>query len=159
LGYFASLYISSWVLGCLGRYIIKKYKLDVRYSLFRIESPWYYLFKAYENLTVIITASLVQGEICYLYSGYLEDFFFNRETGNIEYLILSDVKRRNIINDKNVIVNESAEDKNSRFYGVDGDGFILFCNDLKTLNVKFLEIMPEKMMENKTMRVNRAESC
>src|SRR5437868_2772892 len=73
--YMITIFAAAYSIGKFLRFIIKKYKLDKIVKIFRLESPWYYLFTGYdwkigEPDLVIITAAVEFAGKGYLYNGY-----------------------------------------------------------------------------------------
>ena len=135
--YLMCIYFVAFSLGALFRWGIKKCKLD-RYKFFRIDSPWYYLFKGSDWKGgqpdgVKIAATIEIAGHGYLYWGVLEDFFLNKE-GNIDRLVLAYPSRRHFKNDKGIL--EEAE----RFYPIGGDYFVLKYNEIKNLNIEYIDV-------------------
>ncbi len=139
--YLLIIYFSAYIFGYFLRFLIIRFEWD-RYSVFEIDSPWYYLFKGYEWENgkpggVRIAATLEMSGNCFLYIGILEKFFLN-VGGNIDRLVLTNAMRREIKKDKNP--NEQEIDLSKRFYPIDGDYFVLKYSEVKNLNVQFLKI-------------------
>jgi len=137
--YFVTIYAFAYALGKSFNYIVLRFKLD-RFKIFRFDNVWYYLFKGYEleNIEpdgVIISAVMEFAGQGYLYQGYLESFFYDKE-GNLDRLVLTDASRRKIESDKSNPENQSTE---TRFYPIDGDYFVLKYSEIKNLNVQFLK--------------------
>lgn len=137
--YLLSMYVLAYVLGKSLRLMIRYFKLDEKYGIFRIDSPWYYLFSGYDwqngepdGVRIAATAEIAGRG--YLYVGWLDKFYLDN-TGNIERLILTSAVRREIKKDKKM-VDEAAE----RFYRIEGDYFVLKYAEIKSLNVQFFKI-------------------
>lgn len=140
-------YSSAFFLGKLCRWCIKKFKLDKNFRGLRLDNPWYYLFAGYDygeqaempdGVRIAATADIA-GK-CYLFIGYLDHYFFDRE-GNIDRLILTDAMRRELENDKCVSEEKTIEE---RCYPIDGHYFVLKYSEIKNLNVQFLWMENEK---------------
>ncbi len=137
--YLITMYAFAYALGKSLRLGIRYFKLDEKYGLFRIDSPWYYLFSGYDwengepDGVRIAATSEIAGR-GYLYIGWLDKFYLDN-AGNIERLILTSTVRREIKKDKKV-ADENAE----RFYRIEGDYFVLKYAEIKSLNVQFFKI-------------------
>ncbi|HEU4622951.1 MAG TPA: hypothetical protein VFS42_12080 [Burkholderiaceae bacterium] len=145
--YFGSLlafaYIGPWAL----RWLIERYRLDRSESkfsrLFRFSgAPWYYLlsgadFAENERPDLILISAVVSiaGEI-FLYTGVLDDYFLNQD-GDLDRLILTQVMRRPLSEDRKPEVQGRDLE---RFYRIDGDCFVLRYNEITTLNVEYLKL-------------------
>lgn len=139
--YLLVIYFVAYTFGYLLRFLIIQFEWD-RYSIFEIDSPWYYLFKGYvwedgKPGGVRVAAILEISGNCFLYVGILEKFFLNG-SGNIDRLVLTNAMRREIKNDKNPYEHDIHSSK--RFYPIDGDYFVLKYSEVKNLNVQFLKI-------------------
>jgi hypothetical protein len=143
-------YTLSYTLGLIFNYAIKKFKLDTKLQLpginLRLESPWYYLLKGYDwkigepDLVIITAATELAGQ-GYLYHGYLEDYYLNKN-GELDRIILTDTRRRAIENDHPSSLNQekTKESVDERFYPIDGHNFVLKYSDIKSLNIQFIKI-------------------
>lgn len=134
--------------------MINRFQLD-KFSIFEIDSPWYYLFKGYDwedgkPSAVRIAATVEMGGKCFLYVGILEKFFLTTE-GNIDRLVITNAMRRKIKKDKDPKETDKDKDQKEtnkgdntdllkRFYPIDGDYFVLKYSEVKNLNVQFLKI-------------------
>ncbi|MBS0351200.1 MAG: hypothetical protein JSR33_08460, partial [Proteobacteria bacterium] len=101
--YLLIIYAVAYLCGKALRFLINRFQLD-KFSVFEIDSPWYYLFKSYDwqdgkPSGVRIAATLEMGGKCFLYVGILETFFLTAE-GNIDRLVLTNAMRRKITKDK-----------------------------------------------------------
>jgi hypothetical protein len=72
-----------------------------------------------------------------LFTGILDEFFVDAG-GSLDRLILSQVMRRPLVADKEDS-STVAEDL-ARFYGVDGDYFVLRYSEAITLNIEYIKI-------------------
>jgi hypothetical protein len=133
-------------MGFVFNYIVKKFKLDAKSNLLRLESPWYYLLNGYdwevgEPDLIIITASVEFAGKGYLYNGYLENYYLDKN-GELDRLILTDTRRRNIENDhqSTQCANKTKQSVDDRFYPIDGHTFVLKYSNIKSLNIQFLQI-------------------
>ncbi len=146
--YIITIYFFAYLIGLLFNYVIKKFKLDARFNPLRLESPWYYLFNGYdwevgEPDLVIITAAVELAGKGYLYNGYLETYYLDKN-GELDRLILTDTRRRTIENDHkpNEFGNKTKQSIDERFYPIDGHNFLLKYSNIKSLNIQFLQINP-----------------
>jgi hypothetical protein len=144
--YIITIYIFAWITGYIVSYLVKKFKLDAKFKILRLENPWYYLFSGYdwevgEPDFIIITAAIELAGKGYLYNGYLENFYFDKN-GELDRLELTDTRRRNIENDHSSEKHgqKSARSTDDRFYPIDGHNFVLRFSDIKSLNIQFLKI-------------------
>lgn len=148
--YFSSLFLASVLAPSFLRNLITRFRLDrsgqwltpfVRFN----DAPWYYLLTgadfSEEDLPDLIKISAivdVAGQP-YLYQGFLDDFFFNPD-GELDRLVLQDVTRRPLTNDKpSAVAGVQTTAADNRFYPVDGDYFVLRYNEAITLNVVYLK--------------------
>jgi hypothetical protein len=135
--YLICLYSIAFGIGAVSRWSIKKYRLD-RYHFFRIDSPWYYLFKGEGQADgVKIAATMEIAGNSFLYVGVLENFFINKE-GNIDRLVLVSASRRHLKNDKGTL------SESERFYPIDGHYFVLKYDEIKNLNVEYFDAIKDQ---------------
>lgn len=138
--YLLILYFLSYLIGLLLRKAIRFFELE-KYNMFRIDSPWYYIFIGYDWEDgkpdgVRIAAVVEIAGKAYLYIGWLDKFYLD-SNGNIDRLILTGAMRRNMKNDKN---KTNGSDLTDRFYPIDGHYFVLKYSEVKNLNVQFLKL-------------------
>jgi len=139
--YCMCLYIAAYMGGFSLRWGIKKYNLD-RFPIFRIDNPWYYLFKGFNWIDgmpdgVKIAATMEIAGSSYLYVGLLDNFFLDRE-GNIDRLVLVSASRRTLQNDKGIV------EESDRFYPIDGHYFVLKYHEVKNLNIEYFNATKDK---------------
>ncbi|GGX96826.1 hypothetical protein GJV26_09235 [Massilia dura] len=146
--YFVTLLFASFAFPMLLRWAITTYRLDRASSPLRPmlrfhEAPWYYLltgadFPEEEAPDFVIVAAIVEvGKEAMLYTGVLDNFYFDSE-GQLDRLVLQGVARRPLANDKPGTADGAAEA--SRFYAVDGDSFVLRYSEMITLNVQYVHL-------------------
>lgn len=141
ISYTLSIYVFAFISAKLLRQFITWTKLDKKYELFRLETKWHYLFGGHDweegdPEGVLVAATHELGGKGYLYLGVLKSFHLDNE-GNLDYIILTSVLRREISLDKG----QHGKNKISeRFYPVDGDFLILKYKEIKTLNIQYLKI-------------------
>lgn len=144
--YIITIYIFAFVVGVILNKLIKGFKLDAKFKMLKLESPWYYLLKGYdweigEPDLIIITATVELAGKGYLYNGYLENYYLDKN-GELDRLILTNTRRRNIKNDHRSEKHgeKTAKSLDDRFYPIDGHNFVLKYSDIKSLNIQFLKI-------------------
>ena len=81
-----------------------------------------------------------------LFVGILDEYFVDAD-GVLDRLILQDVMRRPIGDDKPDAETPEMREDTNRFYAVDGDYFVLRYSEAITLNVEYikLERAPESL--------------
>jgi len=151
--YFLSLYIFAVLLGYLSHYLVRKFKLDLKYRFFRFNNEWYYLLSG-ETMKfgevdgndgdvdgVYLTTVVHHSNEDYLYRGIVADFFFDK-SGNLDRLLLRNVLRRSLSNDRN-----SDEPFNNlpdeRYYDIKGDYFLLRYSEISTINLDYIFLTKE----------------
>lgn len=150
--YFVTLLLASFAIPTFIRSMISKFRLDRAGSplsaVFRFhEAPWYYLLtgadfsKDEEPDFILISAIVEVAKEPMLYVGVLDEFFVDSE-GQLDRLVLQDVARRPIANDKS---RPGAEpiDEDNRFYEIDGDSFVLRYSEAITLNIQYVKLTAE----------------
>jgi|SRR5476649_979206 len=95
--YFASIFILAYLSAVSLQYAMFKAN-PTKESKFAFNLPWYYELKGKVNKAnsadiIKLTCMVVAGKDTYLYKGYLEDFYLNRD-GSLDRVFLSDVTRR-----------------------------------------------------------------
>ncbi|HWW05449.1 hypothetical protein [Collimonas sp.] len=147
--YFLSLYGGAWIVPNSFRLVIIHFGLDragsnwlapwLRFN----DAPWYYLLTGADfdeerrpDLIAVSAIVNVAGQAV-LFTGILQDYFFDTN-GNLDRLILQQVMRRPLVADKEN--DATVEQDLARFYGVDGDYFVLRYSEAITLNVEYLKI-------------------
>ncbi len=141
-GYFVSLYLASAVIGYAAHSLVRHQRLDLKYSLFRFDNPWYYHFSGelMDSIGFVhISAVIQQGDAAYVYFGELYDFDFDRQ-GNLDLLILNNALRRKLGDDRVGSGSYASRDEDPRYYAIgDGDLDLLFIRyaDVRTLNIEY----------------------
>ena len=148
--YFGSLLIIAYLAPTAVRWLITRHRLDRINSplskLFRFSrAPWYYLlsgadFEEDASPDFIAVSSIVNvaGQ-AYLYTGILDDYFIDHE-GNLDRLILQEVMRRPMADDKTP---DTVGREVDRFYPIDGDYFVLRYSEAITLNIEYIKLTQE----------------
>ena len=150
--FFLLLFMGSWSAGRAARKTIELLRLDQRdktfAETFRFDTPWFYLFNGYDEDEppdgVYIAAVVDMDGGPYLYVGILQEYFFT-ENGELDRLVLSDVVRRKLSQDK--IENPKDEDTDlgstghERFYPIAGDYFVLKYSEIHTLNIRYVRLV------------------
>lgn len=145
--YFGSLLVVANLAPVFIRHTISAFRLDresARFgSIFRFyDAPWHYLltgadFERDDAPDLIYVSAIVEvAKEAVLYVGVLNDFYFDKD-GQLDRLILQNVKRRPISADK-----DGAGAAPERFYPVDGDNFVLRYSEAVTLNIQYVKLTP-----------------
>ena len=143
---FVTLLLVAYAVPVFIGFFIRKFKLDregARFSsIFRFyDAPWYYLltgadFAKRDEPDIIYVSAVVElAKDSFLYVGVLNDFYFDKD-GQLDRLILQNVKRRPMSSDKHL--NGNATD---RFYPIDGDSFVLRYSEAITLNIQYVKLV------------------
>lgn len=109
------------------------------------DAPWYYLltgadFEACGAPDFVVIAAIVEvGKEAVLYTGVLDNFYFDPE-GQLDRLVLQGVSRRPMDRDKNLQSGERPPAE--RFYPIEGDAFVLRYSEIVTLNVQYVHLAP-----------------
>lgn len=75
----------------------------------------------------------------YLYTGILDGYFIDHE-GNLDRLIMQEVMRRPMADDKTP---DTLGRELDRFYPIDGDYFVLRYSEAITLNIEYIKLTQE----------------
>lgn len=148
--YFVTLFIAAYSLPTLARRLVIRFRLDRANAswnaLFRFhKAPWYYLLtgadfdEADQPDFIRISAIVNVAGKPVLYRGVLEEYFLKSD-GELDRLILEQVSRRPILNDKSDAT-DGKDDDQTEFYQVDGDYFVLRYSETITLNVEYFKII------------------
>jgi hypothetical protein len=164
--YFGSIFIASWALGLSGQKLVREFGLDTdkRFSsIFRFDTPWYYLFKGLIKDTetppinegqnkdskyikddydfIQISCTIARPDHTYIYIGALVDFYF-KDNGELDRIILQSVSRRKMIDDKQA--ENITNLKQPPFYEVIGYAMVIKYDDISSMNVIFKKITQEQ---------------
>ena len=145
--YFLSIFAGAYLLPTLIRWFITQFRLDRNEALLGRwlrfhQAPWYYLLsgsdfsKDDEPDFIAISAIVNVAGKAVLFTGILDEYFVDSE-GVLDRLILQDVMRRPIDDDKPDV--PTGIDP-LRFYSVDGDYFVLRYSEAITLNVEYIKL-------------------
>ena len=145
--YFISLLTASYLLPTLARNLITFFRLDRKGrrlgGLFRFHgAPWYYLLsgsdfpKDKQPDFIAISAIVDIAGTAFLFTGILNEYYVDAD-GVLDRLVLEDVMRRPIVNDK--LLTPTVDDP-ARFYSIDGDYFVLRYSEAITLNVEYIKL-------------------
>lgn len=148
--YFFTILLFAYIAPSIARHCITHFRMDKKDSaigsLLRFNhAPWYYLltgadFDKYQKPDLISVAAIVDAAgVATLYTGVLEDFFFDQD-GALDRLILSNVARRQLESDKSLEADAAADSAPQRFYVVDGDYFVLRYSEAITLNIQYVKL-------------------
>lgn len=141
--YFLSLYFFCWIFPPIFRREIVRLRLD-RASYFwswmlRFDAPWYYLLhgadQEKEPDLIFVSAIVEVGNRSILYRGVLVDFIVNRNTGELDRLILRGVYRWEVTSlDK--ARTEIAIMKNCLH--IASDSFVISYDETVTLSIDYI---------------------
>lgn len=164
----------SAIAGYISHLIVRKLKVDIKFSLFRFNNEWYYHFSGESQLidyfsdmrfceklkvgikkieevlsTTYVFVAIVVNHGCgtYLYRGILQDYYYNKE-GQLERIVLQQALRRALVNDRNIDCCESDPENDDRFYHIKGDFLIINYSDIVTMNVDYRFVISPPECEN-----------
>lgn len=146
--YFFSLLLFSVVAGLLLFDLVRRKKWDKKYRLLKFAADWYYLLSGemieFEQPDVqrridgvFASAVVEQGETAYLFWGIVSKFYFNK-SGDLDRILLAETYRRPLSEDRKP--EEPHEFGSSKFYPIEGDYFVLFLSQVKTLNIEYFAL-------------------
>lgn len=150
--YFTTILVFAYLAPAIARTAIIHWRLDrsqlmIGFLFHFKQAPWYYLltgadFSEADKPDFISVAAIVDAAgVATLYTGVLEDFFFD-EGGALDRLVLSNVSRRQLTSDK--VISFAVDEANEmRFYAVEGDYFVLRYSEAITLNIQYLKLQEE----------------
>lgn len=150
--YLITLCAAARLLGGVPRQLIRLTRLDregrTGAAWLRADTPWYYLFSGYDATpmpdAVLISAVVEVGKDAYLYVGRLVEYFLDR-SGAIDRLVLEDVWRRPLGADRADVPTAASTPADwaaaeERFYRIEGDYFVLAGSEIRTLNIRYLQL-------------------
>lgn len=116
----------------------------------RGDAPWYYLFSGLDHpredaIDGAIVAAIVEfKEGSFLYTGVLDDYEVDAD-GQLDRLMLVQAQRRRLEHDRQYdVTSEQFIEDTTRFYPNAGDVFVLRDDEVKTLNVTYLSLGPQR---------------
>lgn len=141
--YIIILSITAFFLGVGIRKSITYFKLDKNWKWLRISNRWYYFFKAFdfekeEPELVELFAMIDAAGQCYLYRGFLEEFYLDNK-GNLDTLILSSVSRTLTNRLENIETQDEIISLDD-FYQIEGDYFMLKYSEVINFEVFFITL-------------------
>ena len=147
--YWLTLLPASVALGRFLRRTIEKKQWDRGESwineALRLDSTWHYLFSGgtskpkseSDKIDAILIAAIVEFDgKPYLYRGFLNEYVL-KDGNTLDRLIIEAPQRRPLGLDKE----SEDQDDDSRFYTIDGDYFVLRYDEIKTLNVYYIDVL------------------
>lgn len=144
--YFMSLFAGAAILGSAMKELVVRCKLGTWPYIgpfIKSDTPWYNLFTAqsedYDIDGVVISAIVEIGKTGFIYTGLLKEYFFAPD-GTLDRLVIEMTMRRPITTDKEPEV-EDVEEKDARFYKINGDYFVLRYSEITTLNIEFIKLV------------------
>lgn len=147
--YFMTLFTGAALLGVFAKSLVARYRIEKWPYIgqyFKRDTPWYNLFTAHSEEFdidgVVISAIVEVGKTGYIYTGLLKEYFFATD-GTLDRIIIEMAMRRPITTNKGT-EDEGAEEKTvekeSRFYKIPGDYFILRYSEIRTMNIEFIKL-------------------
>jgi len=149
--YFIVLVAVGGSAGLLTRYLIRKWRLDLKYTFLRINNEWYYLFsgeildseipgESNEIYFIQIDALVQTSNGTVVYCGTLEDYFLSRDNG-LDRIYLSSVYRRKLDDDRPLEEEPSGgyleRYLDTRYYAMPGDLFVIPYDRIINLNITY----------------------
>ncbi|RFM28006.1 hypothetical protein [Deminuibacter soli] len=156
--YFAGVSILAIAGGLLTKQFVRRLKLDRKFSLFRFQNEWHYVFSGEmldfpdipgtaENVDFKYVDVLMRSdEGTVIYMGVLSHYTLNKE-GGIDRIYLSDVSRRYLREDEAPATGKP----DNRYYDLPGEFFIIPYNLVLNMHITYysLDLTPEKEQEIK----------
>ncbi len=154
--YFIGLYVYSILFGWFIHWLVRSRGIDKKYSLFRFDNDWYYLFNGealdfpdyrsphgdaakmkHEDRSGTLIAAVVDlKDKSYLYLGIYVDSFWDG-SGNLDRILLEGAKRRELSSDTPEGPQDFSHLASDNYYPIKGNFFILRMSEIKTLNVAY----------------------
>ncbi len=104
--YNLSLWLLAGILGYLSRVFVRRLKLDRKYKFFRFQNIWHYVLRGEildfpgnpgnaDNMHLSVIDVLVDVDNkTIIYSGLLDDYHLTKESGGLDYIYLTDARKR-----------------------------------------------------------------
>ena len=145
MSYFIVANFGAAALGIGLHWLVLRFGLDKRFSLFRFPNEWSYLFDDADPPIdlVYISAVVNEGGRAVIYWGILADYFFNKEGGlDRIYLQVAEWSEMQI----NATEQTQAGRSSGPGHPIEGDYFVLRYADILNLNVEHIRfrVQPSK---------------
>lgn len=156
ISYFIGVSIIGMIAGLLAKLIVRNFKLDRKFKLFRFQNEWHYIFsgeildfpkvpgKAEDVDFSYIDVLVKTNEGTVIYSGLLADYILTKD-GGIDRIYLTEVKRRSLKDD--LIYNPDDDANNTatappdnRYYYLPGQFFIIPYNQIINLHITYYKV-------------------
>lgn len=148
--YFASVYLGSAALGFGAHWVVRHFRLDIKFPALRFDHQWHYLlrgdiglfpessFRLEEDIDAIFAACVVDTSAgTFLYVGVLDSFYFDK-AGTLDLLVLTAATRRPIDPMK-----EDAEGNRPEYFEIDAEYLYLKYSDVKNVSIHYVRVIEE----------------
>ena len=158
ISYFVGVSIVGMILGLLAKLVVRNFKLDRKFKLFRFQNEWHYIFSgeildfpkvpghADDVDFTYIDALVKTDEGTVIYSGLLADYILTKDAG-IDRIYLTEVKRRFLKadapeEDPDAKLEENTEEifQDSRYYYLPGQFFIIPYSSIINLHLTYYKV-------------------
>lgn len=166
--YFLFLYIFSAFLGRLALWVVRKYKFDHYYKVFRFRNYWYYLFsgetlcfpdvknrkenikiinkksilsknnKHFEVETTFIDTVMLVGDEPTIYKGIFLDYYLNSEGDELESLCIGEAQRRKL-HDSNIVYDGTMHSEGI-WHKFESDVFTFPAKQIINMNLSYIAV-------------------
>jgi hypothetical protein len=144
-GYFIEAAVVAILSGTLARVVVRRFKLDRNFAVFRFGNDWHYLLSGElacekEPDGVIVSVTVAVAGKCYLYIGLLESFVVG-PAGQLARIHLKEALRRSIDADRKpgeVQPPLGEGEIDPRYYQIRGDELVIMARDVHTVNVQYI---------------------
>ncbi len=148
VAYNSTLLIVSVFMGIISKSIVRIFRLDLRYKLFRFQNSWHYVFSgeffdfpkssisldkdSIDDIEFVYVDALVDSnDGTLIYEGILVDYELSK-LGGLNYIILQGVQRRFLKDD-----GENEDEK----YEIPGHNMVLPFEQILNLNFNFMKLV------------------
>jgi len=155
ISYFVGVCAVGMLAGLLAKLVVRNFKLDRKYKLFRFQNEWHYIFsgeildfpkvpgKADEVDFSYIDVLVKTDEGTVIYSGLLAEYILSKD-GGIDRLYLTEVKRRflkdDIVPAADLTKSSEATDQDKRYYYLPGQFFIIPYSHVINLHITYYKV-------------------
>lgn len=138
----------GFVTGYACQWIVLKQNLDMRYSILKMSSEWWYLFegRSRKQLDLIILDVYMKGEENYVYSGILEEYFFINN--RLEKTYLSDIQRRDL-------TQTTTEEEHIKSFDIEGNSL----NEKQQTYIEHRAQVDNQLKPQNENHINFNETC
>lgn len=151
VAYNLSLWVAALLLGILAKFLVRKLKLDRKYSMLRFQNEWHYIMSGemldfpgvkgttkqvdVRSLDILVDSS--SGGI--IYSGLLQNYILSKD-GGIELINLTNVTRKFLDPKLKEANNISATTLHGPAYRLEGSTFAIPYSSIQNIHITYISV-------------------